>query len=59
MRARLDSSECQLQNLQKKIDSSVIANGVVVDTDLHQDLLSIMEEHTPAIHEEFPEGSFK
>lgn len=36
-----------------------MANGITVDTDLHQDLLTIMEEHTPAIHQEFPEGSFK
>ena len=59
MRVRLDSAERQIQNLKKKIDSSVIANGVVVDTDLHQDLSAIIEEHTPAIHEKFPEGSFK
>ena len=38
---------------------SASKSGVTVDDDLHQDLVNIVREHTPSIHEQFPEGSFK
>ncbi len=42
-----------------KIEASTKSKGIVVDDDLHQDLSTIVEEQTPLIHEQYPEGSFK
>ena len=59
LRARITSAERKLDRLVHKIEASNKSKGVVVDDDLHQDLSTIVEEHTPSIHEQFPEGSFK
>lgn len=59
LRVRVTSAERKLDNLRKKIDASTKSKGVTVDDDLHQDLSKIVEEQTPSIHEQFPEGSFK
>lgn len=56
LRARAASAERKLDNLRKKIDASTNNKGVTVDDDLHQDLSKIVEEQTPSIHEQFPEG---
>ena len=59
LRARVISAERKVENLKKKIEASTKIKRITVDDDLHQDLSTIMEEHTPTIHEQFPEGSFK
>lgn len=59
LRARLTSAERKVNRLMKKIQESICREGVPIDMDLHQDLSKIMEDHTPTIHEQFPEGSFK
>ena len=59
LRARVTSAERKVNNLMKKIKDSTDTQGVTVDDCLHQDLSQIMEEHTPSIIEQFPEGSFK
>ena len=59
LRARVTSAERKVNYLMKKIKDSTDAQGVTVDDCLHQDLSQIIEEHTPSIIEQFPEGSFK
>lgn len=59
MRSRIVSAERKVSRLRKKIETSVARSGVQVDSDMHQDLTTIVEEHTPTIHEQFKEGTFK
>lgn len=59
LRARVTSAECKIDNLMKKIEDSTNVQGITVDDYLHEDLSQIVEEHTPSIVEQFPEGSFK
>ena len=59
LRARVSSAELKVARLLKKIKASIGTKGVEVDRDLHEDLSKIMEDNTQAIHEQFPEGSFK
>ena len=59
IRSRLTAPERKVEYLKKKIEISVSNTGISVDEDLHQDLSNIIQQSTPAIHEQFPEGSFK
>lgn len=59
LRARVTSAERKVNNLMEKIKDSTDVQGVTVDDYLHRDLSQIMEEHTPSIIEQFPQGSFK
>ena len=59
LRARVTSAERKVDSLLKKIKASNNVQGITVDDSLHQDLSEIVEEHTPSIVEQFPQGSFK
>ena len=59
LRARVTFAERKVDNLIKKIEDFTNIQGITVDDYLHQDLSQIVEEHTPSIVEQFPEGSFK
>ncbi len=57
LRARITSTERKLERLLHKIEASTESKGVVVDDDLPTS--RSVEEQTPSIHEQYPEGSFK
>ena len=53
------TAEKELRNLKEKSSRSNERSGVCVDTSLHRDLLSIMEENDDSIKKQFPEGNFR
>jgi dGTP triphosphohydrolase len=59
LRAQVTSAERKVNYLMKKIKDSTDVQGVTVDDCLHHDPSQTMEENTPLIIEQFPEGSFK
>ncbi len=58
MRQRIKNAEATISWLKEKI-SDFIDRSDPVDKVLHQDLKSILEENSEAVHESFPEGTFR
>ena len=56
---RLVAAERQVQQLKEKIQNSVKTHGVIVDSELNNDLSQIVNDHTPEVIADFPEGSFQ
>lgn len=48
----------RIERLEKRIESLVDEEGVVVNDELHQDLAEIVKESTPTIEEAYPPDSF-
>ena len=57
LQARALSAELQLLN--EKIKNFTEAKGITVDSDLHNDLSSIMKDSFSSVLAKFPEGSFQ
>ena len=56
---RAYTAEKELRKLKEKLAHSTEKSGVHVDTSLHKDLLSIMEENDDSIMKQFPDGTFR
>lgn len=56
---QLVAAERQVEQLKEKIQNSVKTHGVIVDSELNNDLSQIVNDHTPEVIADFPEGSFQ
>lgn len=59
LQSRARSTEREVQRLHKIIAHSTEQSGVQVDSDLHSDLQSIMEESNDQMLKDFPQGTFR
>ncbi len=59
LQEKASSAEKEVKKLRDRIQHSSETNGINVDSSLHQDLRSIMNENNGNIREQFPEGSFR
>lgn len=58
MRRRAQDAEHEIKRLQEKVGKLTQKHGEMIDTDLHEELLSIMKERTHEVQNVYPEGSF-
>lgn len=57
-RRRTQDAEQEVKRLRKKVEKLTQKHGEKIDTDLHEELLSIMNEKTHEVQGVYPEGSF-
>lgn len=59
LRARLDSTAKENKRLRETIKSLTRSGGVELQSDLHSDFVTIMNEMTEKVHKDNPQGSFR
>ena len=52
-------TKMSLERISAKIKNSIEKNGEVLDEDSHEDMATIMKEHTASVNARFPEDSFQ
>ena len=58
LRDRARAAETEILRLNEKISKLTATQGEIVDTDLHSDLIAIMNENSEKVKSVYPEGSF-
>lgn len=58
MKKRAQSAEPEVQMLKRRVEQLTQKHGESVDSSLHRDLVSIMQEKTEIMKQAYPEGSF-
>ena len=53
------NARTRIKRMQKAIESSADEKGVVAEPNLHETLVTIIDDKTAEVEREFPEGSFK
>ena len=59
LKKRVKSAEIEITRLKEKVLSLIQKNGEEVDSGLHGDLSSIVQENMKNVHAAFPEGTFQ
>lgn len=59
LQSRAQEAEKEVKRLQHIIERSVETNGTAVDPILHDDLVTIMEEESETIKQQYKKGTFK
>lgn len=58
LRQKMNVSQKRVKRMKEKMERLIEKRGIVVDSDLHNDLALTMEESTAKIGSEHPPGSF-
>ena len=59
LQKRAGAAEREVKRLQEAIEKLTLEHGVIVEQDLHDDLVAIMGSNNEDIRSQFPEGSFR
>ena len=59
LQKRAGAAEREVKRLQEAIEKLTSEHGVIVEQDLHDDLVAIMGSNNEDIRSQFPEGSFR